>query len=655
MKKQSIQRRVLCTAMLVAVAVAVAGAQQSSSPAQTSTSNTSANMGTGNGSETPAKGQNEERVKKVSGKDRRRAAKLFIEATRLFEKQQFDAAMRDYEQAAALDPESANYSGAAKVARSHAVTELIQVAAKARLGADSAAERAALQRASELDPQNLQVAQHLNQMADDALAAQTKPIYEQGANSLGEAPALEPIAAKHSFHLRADRRQLLQTVFHSYGIEAAVDQSVSGAPVKLDLDDASFEEATQAAGMVTTTFMVPLDAHRVLVARDTRENRTQFMRQELETIYLGGLTSAEMTEIGNLAKNVFQAQQVAVDPSAGTLTVRAATSTLNAFNGTLRRLLDGRSQVLLEVRLIQLAHANQRNTGVQPPQQMTAFNVYAEEQAILNANQALVQEIISSGLAAPGDTLAILGILLASGQVSGSIFQNGIALFGGGLTLSGLSPGPATLNLSLNSSDSRELDQIQLRLGDGEEGTLKSGLRYPITTSSFSNLGTSGLNIPGLTTAGSSSSLSSLLASLGGSQTSIPQVEYQDLGLTLKATPRVIRSGEVALTMDMKITALAGSSVNGVPVLNNRSYSGAVTVKEGAGVVLVSQVDKEESRALSGLPGVTEIPGLNNVTEKNTQKNFATLVIIITPHVIRGTQAAGRSPMMRVERGRTSQ
>jgi Flp pilus assembly secretin CpaC len=449
---------------------------------------------------------------------------------------------------------------------------------------------------------------------------------------------------------------LIQTVFRSYGIEAAVDQSVSGGSVKLDLDDATFDQATRAVSMVTNSFMVPLDAHRAVVARDTRENRQQFTRLELETVYLGGLTPAEMTEIGNLARNVFQAQQVAVDPTAGTLTVRASTNSLNAINDTLRRLLDGRSQVMLEVRLIQLAHTNRRTIGPRLPQQITAFNVFAEEQAILNANQQLVQEIIASGLAAPGDTLAILGILLASGQVSSSIFQNGIVLVGGGLTLTGITPSPVSFDLNLNSSESRELDQIHLRLGDGEEGTLKSGLRYPITTSSFSNLGTGGLNIPGLSSAGSSSSLSSLLSSLTGNQASIPQIEYQDLGLTLKATPRVIRSGEVALTMDMKITALAGSSVNGVPVINNRSYSGVATVKEGAGVVLVSQVDKEESRALSGTPGMSEIPGFNNaVSSKDTQKNVATLLIIITPHVIRGTQAAGQSPMMRIERGRTTQ
>jgi hypothetical protein len=263
-----------------------------------------------------------------------------------------------------------------------------------------------------------------------------------------------------------------------------------------------------------------------------------------------------------------------------------------------------------------------------------------------------VQEIISSGLAAPGDTLAILGILLSSGQVTNSIFSNGIALFGGGLTLSGLSPGPASANLNLSSSDSRELDQMQLRLGDGEEGTVRTGMRYPIMTASFSSLGSSNLNIPGLTSAGSSSSLASLLSSFGGSAPNIPQVQYQDLGLTLKATPKVMRSGEVALTVDLKITALAGPSLNGVPVLNNRAYSAVVTLKEGAGVVVVSELSKQETRALSGTPGLSEIPGLNDISSVDAQKDYATLLIIITPRVIRGAQAAGHSPMMRVDRGR---
>jgi general secretion pathway protein D len=626
------------------LAAALAGAQQAQPPAQSPSVAAPSNVAT---EQEKAKAS----PKTVTTKDRRRATKLFLQASKLFEKQQYDEALRTYQEAAELDPENPNYAAATVIARSHEVTELIQTAAKARIRGDKTAEQAALEKAAKLDPHNIEVAQHLNEMASDAVEERVKPLYDQGVDSLGPAPSLTPMAGTHSFHLKTDRRTTIQTVFRSYGIEAAVDQSVSGPPVRFDMDEATFDQAMRAVNMVTDSFTVPLDAHRALVAKDTRENRQQYMREEFETIYVGGLTTAEMTDVGNLAKNVFQVEHVAVQPTAGTLTVRATTDKLNAFNETLRLLLDGRSQVLLDVRLIQLAHNNAHNTGLQLPQQITAFNVYAEEQAILSQNAALVQQIISSGLAAPGDTLAILGILLASGQVSSSIFQNGIALFGGGLTLTGVTVAPVTLNLSLNSSESRELDQVQLHLGDGEEGTIKAGSRYPITTSQYSNLGTTGIVIPGLTTAGTSGSLSSLLSQLNSGAQTIPQIEYQDLGLTFKATPRVTRAGEVALTMDLKITALGGTALNGIPILNNRSYSGVATLKEGTGVVLVSAVDKEESHALSGWPGLTEIPGLNTVTNTDVQRNYASLLIIVSPHVIRGTQAAGHSPMIRIERG----
>ncbi len=127
-------------------------------------------------------------------------------------------------------------------------------------------------------------------------------------------------------------------------------------------------------------------------------------------------------------------------------------------------------------------------------------------------------------------------------------------------------------------------------------------------------------------------------------------MQYQDLGLTLKATPRIMRSGEVALTIDMKISALAGSSLNGVPILANRAWSGVVTSKQDQAVVVASEMDKQETRALSGLPGLTEIPGLNNVTDKDVQKNYSTLLIVLTPHVLRGPRSGDHTQMVRIER-----
>jgi len=587
--------------------------------------------------------------------DRRRAAKLFLEASKLFEKSQFEQAMQDYDKAVTLDPTNADYMLAREVARAHLVTADIQAAAQARIKGDVAGARAALERARQLDPKNDQVAQHLNELGDAVAAEDAEPLYARGLDAIGEGLRIPTPQGRQSFHLKGTQRQVIQQVFKAYGIEATVDDSVTARQVRFDVDDATFQQATRILGqMLTKTFFVPLDPHRVLVARDSADNRSRLMPIEMETVYLSGLTAAELTEVANVARNVFEVTQVNADQSASKITVRAPHSTLVALNSTLRNLIDGRNQVMLEVRMIQLAHNSDRNTGAQLPQSLTAFNVYSEEQQILNANASLVQQIISSGLAAPGDTAAIIAILIASGQVSSSIFSNGIVLFGNGLTLSGLSPQPVSANFNLNSSDSRELDQIQLRLGDGEAGTIRTGEKYPIMTSSFSGLGSGGINIPGLNTPGSSAGLGGLggLAGLLGGAGSIgatPQVQYQDLGFTLKVTPRVQRSGDVALIVDMKIDALAGSALNGVPILDNRTYTGVITLRSGEAAAVVSELNKQESLAISGVPGLSEIPGLNDITDKDKQRSYSSLLVVMTPHIIRGTQLAGHTPMMRIE------
>jgi general secretion pathway protein D len=588
--------------------------------------------------------------------DRRKAAKLYLDASKLFVNSQFEAAMAGYKRAAELEPTNPDYRLSLEVARSHAVAALVQSAAKARLLGDEGTARADLVRALQLDPKNIEATQHLDELGDDALRGQVEKPSQAAGSDLAGMVELAPAAGTHSFHLRTDRRNAIEQVFKAYGIAAMLDDSVQETQVRIDVDDASFDEAMRVLGLVTDTFYVPLDPHRALVAHDTRELRQRFTREEMETIYLPGLSNngqseSELTEVGNLAKNVFNVEQAVTDAGESSITLRASPRTLAAFNSTVRVLLDGRNQVVLDVKMIQVAHNATRNTGAQLPQTITGFNVYAEEQSLLSQNASLVQQIISSGLAAPGDTLAILAILLASGQISSSLFSNGLALFGGGITQSAVTPGSLTFNLNLNNSDSRELDDIQLRLSDDQPSTIKEGERYPIQTSSYSSLAPNLPNIPGLTGAGSSSGLSGLLGSLTSAVPNIPMVQYEDLGLTLKATPKVMRSDTVAITLDMTLDALSGSSINGNPILDHESFSGVATLKEGEAAVVAANLSKSQSLALSGTPGLSEIPGLNNVSDKNLQSNYATLIIVMTPHLVRGTQAAGHTRMMLVDKG----
>lgn len=587
-------------------------------------------------------------------RQKREAVKLFVRAAKLYEASHFEEAEALYEKAATLDPTNPNYAAAAALAKSHAVTAYVQKAAASRARGDESSAREDLSRALQLDPRNPMVAQHVDELAGDATRGTIKPLYVDDANRIGPPVELLPNMERHSFHLHGNMRQIITEVFRSYGIEAVIDDSVRAQTARFDVDNLDFSTAARLLSLITLSFYTPIDAHKVIVARDTPNLRQQYERLELETIYLPGMTEKDRSDIQTLAKNIFNLDHAVLDATAGTLTVRALPETLDAFNRTLQDLLDGRSQIMLDVKMYQLAYTKGRTTGAQLPQQMSVFDLASEEQQLLNENQALVQQIISSGLASANDPLAILALLLASGQVSDPVLQQlingGVGIIGGGASTTAIGPLSTTVNLQINTSDSRELDSMLLRLGDDEKGTIKSGVRYPITTSSFSNALTATSSIPGLNLPGQSSSLSSLISSELSTVASVPMVEYQDIGLTLSATPEVTRDENVVLTLDLKLTSLSGQTVNNVPVLNNRSFSGVVTLKKGDAAVLVSDLDKEESNALSGQPGLAEIPGLNNVSAVNNSASKSTLVIVVTPQVVRGTQHSGHSQMLRVDR-----
>jgi general secretion pathway protein D len=583
----------------------------------------------------------------------RKAAKLYLEGVRQLEKQQPETAWNLFKQAVELEPGNTTYIGASELARQSSITQLVQQASRERSSGATQDGAKLLQRAQAIDPTNPLVLEHLDQLADETAATKVGATANAtlGARAgvagkedteIGAPIQLEPRHEKHSFHLRSNQRQLVQDVFHAYGIDATVHDSVQNKPIRLDIDDATFAKAAQVVGMLTGTFWEPLDPHRVIVAVDSRDNRAQFQRMQMETIYLPGLNEKELTEASNVAKNVFDAQQSLVEPTAGTLTLRAPAKTMAAFNTTMAQLEDGRSQVALNVKVIQLAHVSDRETGTTFFQQTGVYNVFSEIKSVLTQNQSLVQQIIASGLVPNQSTLAnqveILAILVASGQLTGTPFNQGFLPFGGGLTQSILSPGPATLTMSLNSSDTRMLDDIQLQLADQEEGTFKIGQRFPIETSSYSSV-----------------ALPASLAGLGGaaaaaaSQT-VPQIEYQDIGLTLKATPRVMRSDDVALTVDLKIQALGGTSLNDIPILNSQQTTGVLTLKAGETAVLLSDLSRTESRALNGLPGVGDIPGLQDISDIQKNQNVARLLILVTPYVVRNMQPHGHGPMLMVDK-----
>ena len=584
-----------------------------------------------------------------SEKKARKAEKLYLQGAKLFGDSDCHGAYQAFTAATQLDPGNQQYAAAREVARQHLITQLVQEAVKARLAGNPDISRQKLEEALVLDPKNPIVAQHVEELSlDRSTGGIGAQVDAAGVDADGPI-ALTPADTKKSFHLKGTQQEVLRQVLSAFQLTPVMDSSVPQQRIRLDADDVDYAQASEMVKMLTGTFFVPLDPKRVLVAKDTKENRQRFERLLVESVYVPGVTSQEMTEIASVAKNVFETPVASTQPTSGILTVRAPERQMKALNATLEELLDGKAQVMLDVRLYDLNTVRMTNLGVVLPGQMTVFNVDSEINSLVNGNQAAINQIIASGLAAPGDYAAILAILIATGQVTSSILTEGFATFGGGITQFGLVPGTVTANASLNTSDTRVLDEIHLRVQDREEATFKVGERYPIVTSTVSTGGSS-LSASGINTAGLSSTLAGLgyNASSLSAQVTIPQIQYQDLGLTLKATPWVQHGAEVFLKMDLEFTALGGTTADDNPILNNRKYTASITLKEGASAMVVSSLSKQETKAVTGIPGISELPGLRSTTNDEKNINVSTLLILVTPHIVRRTHTdvAGREIIM---------
>ncbi len=375
----------------------------------------------------------------VSGKQERKAEKIYLQGAKLLDQDDCRGAYQAFTEASALDPGNQQYSTAREIARQHLITQMVQEAVKARLSGHPEVSRQKLEEALVLDPKNPVIAQHVEELTNDR-KMHADQVDEKGVDAEGPIE-LTPATVKKSFHLKGTQQEILRQVLSAYQLTPVMDSSVTQLPIRLDADDVDYTQATQMVKMLTGTFFVPLDPKRVLVAKDSKENRQKYERLLLESVYIPGVTTTEMTEITNVAKNVFDAPVAVAQPTSGILTVRAPESRMKALNATLEELLDGKAQVMVEVRLIDINRVRTTNLGVELPSQITVFNVASEISSLVNSNQAAINQIIASGLAAPGDYGAILAILIATGQITSSILTQGFVTFGGGITQFGIVPG----------------------------------------------------------------------------------------------------------------------------------------------------------------------------------------------------------------------
>lgn len=596
----------------------------------------------------------------------REAENAYLTGAKKLQRNDLDAAEQEFVHALQLDPENRNYAIAISVARQHRISEMVQQATKARQAGDEAKARTILAQAQRLDPDNPLVMEHSGpfligsasapqphvpasgQTATGAtttladrnqiiLAAESREPWKIQPPDLAGAIHLAAAQGVRSFHLRAAAPDVIRSVATEFGIRAIIDDSVEQKELRFDLENVTYQQAISVLKSMAHVFTVPVDETSMLVAKDDAANRQRLERQVQETIYLPGAATDEINDLANVVRTIFDVKQATVETSLGSIVVRAPEDVLEPMNRTLQDLIDATGEVMIEVKMYEIDTTRMTNAGANLPTAFGVINFEAEAAQIVNANQAIVQQAIAQGLVPAGTSNLLIALaLLKAGLVQSNILSTLLGTFGGGILMTGVTEtGTVSFNIGLNTSDTRALDDVQLRVGDRQAATFREGNKYPIVSSTYSTgLSTAGSALSNATINGVS--VSSLLQQYaGGTSATIPQITYEDLGVTLKATPFIQKTRRIKLNLDLKIEALGGSSANGNPILQSRQFTSDLTVADGESVLMVSNVTRNEAAAMAGIPGLSELPGFQAPTSDNIEKDTSQLVVVVTPHLVR--------------------
>ena len=558
-------------------------------------------------------------------KDLKQARSAYARGLKLQGQDRLEEAFARFDEASRLEPQDLAFLSAEELTKSQLVFRHTErgdsLLALARPEQAAAEFRAALK----LDPGDAYVEERLTQALPGPAASRLGELNATLAD-VSEVD-LQPRKYLATFHYRGDIRGLFDELASAYGVSAEFDDSVTPKPVRFYVDDVDFSTALRLACLVSGTMWTPLDAHQVFIAKDTQQNHKQFDRMSLATFSIpGASTPQEVTELVTSLKTICEFQKISSGQN-GTVEVRAPQTTLQACTRLLHQLTNERPQVALDVEIYQIDHNFTREIGMHIPNTFNLYNipvgaVLAAAAALGGQNlSSLANQLISSGGINAAGSTALSGLLAQLQSQTSGIFSQPLATFGNGLSFSGVSLDHLTTALSLNESWARSLSRVTLRAGQGNDATLHVGERYPILNASYAPVY-------------NSSAISAVL----GNQSyvpPVPSVSYEDLGLSLKAKPVVHGNNEVTLTLELQVRSLTGQSSNGVPVLSNTEYKGGIRLRDGEPAVVAGEISTNDQLSIAGIPGIGEIPLLNQAaSDNNRMKEEDELLIVITPHVL---------------------
>src|ERR1700685_902504 len=521
-------------------------------------------------------------------------------------RQNFEAAYDLFKQAYDLKPKDLRYRTSYERTRFEAAASIVHRGQKARDDGKLDDAAALFQKALTIDPSLFIAQQELKKTLQMINEQKNPPPQAAGppaglARKVRDAAGpveLAPISnTPITVKLTEDSKVIYQTIGQLAGVNVLFDPDYTSRRIKVELNGVTLEEALEITALESKTFWRPVTGNTIFVAQDNPAKRKELEQSVLKTFYLANLSApTELQDVVNAIRSVLDVQRVQQLLSQNAVVVRGTPDQIALAEKLVEDLDKARPEVIVDIAVMQVSKDKSRTLGLSPPTSATV----TLQSNINTTTPTTTTGTTTTSTSGTGLSLNTLGNLNATD------FQVTIP--------------SANLSAVMGDSDTKLIQNPQVRALDNQKATLKIGERVPVATGSFQpGIGGVGIN-PLVNT----------------------QFQYLDVGVNIEITPHVHQGGEVTLKLVMEISSVTGqASIGGIsqPIIGQRKIEHEIRLKDGEANLQGGIFTESETRSLTGIPGLASIPILKYLFGQTTQDHSTDeLVFAIVPHIIRGTE-----------------
>jgi general secretion pathway protein D len=532
-------------------------------------------------------------------------------------RQNYEAAYDFFKQAYDLKPKDLRYRAAFERIRFEAAASIVHRGQQLRDEGKLEEAAAQFQKALQIDPSLFIAKQELTRTLKMISDQKNPPPQAAGPpasleRKVAEAAGpveLAPISAVPITVKLADVKSDMayRTIGELAGINVLFDPDYTPKQIKVELNGVTLEEALEITALESKTFWRPVTPNTIFVAQDNPAKRKELEQSVLKTFYLSNLSQpTELQDVVNAIRAVLDVQKVQQLLSQNALVVRGTPDQIALAEKLVDDLDKARPEVIIDIAVMQVSKDRSRTLGLNLNATPGGASITLQPNINNNVNN---NNNNNNSLNNSLNNNSGSGINLNSlANLNATDFQVTIPT--------------ANLQAVMGDTDTKLLQNPQIRALDGQKASLKIGDRVPVATGSFQpGIGGVGIN-PLVNT----------------------QFQYLDVGVNIDITPRVHAGREVTLKIAMDVSAVTGkSTIGGIdqPIIGQRKIEHEIRLKDGEANLLGGIMEDQQTRSLAGIPGLAQIPILKYLFgQTSVDHSENEIIFAIVPHIIRGTDVS---------------